>query len=182
MSTLTRKTPMKRAGKVKSKGLGHQVEALLNFLRPAGTKPLKALRSESHRRNVASLACVVCGKAGPSQCAHINFSKSLGMKACDSVTFPACPDCHRAHDQGGISRDERRRREWQYVDATRAELLKRNLWPASTESFYQAAIEPLKRVVDTKNPASVAADPGVINVEKKRDMQIIQQVVEGNQR
>lgn len=108
---------------------------------------LKPWRSEKHRRIVASLPCVVCDKWGPSQCAHINFSKSLSSKADDSLTFPACPQCHASHDQGGMSREERWKCEWEYVDATRANLIRKNLWPADVENAYQVAIQPLARVV-----------------------------------
>lgn len=109
---------------------------------------MKPWRSDKHRRNVAALDCVVCGRAGPSQCAHVNFGKSLGSKVSDALTFPACPDCHRHHDQGGIPRDERRKLEWHYVDTTRAELLRFNNWPASVEAEYQVAVEPLRRVTE----------------------------------
>src|SRR5690606_16162925 len=109
---------------------------------------LTRLRSEKHRRNVSQLACVCCGRPGPSQCAHANATKGFGVKACDSLTFPLCPDCHRLHDQGGIyTKSERWRREWEYVDATRAELLYRNQWSAEVEAAYRKAIEPLARVV-----------------------------------
>lgn len=141
---LVRKTPMKRSREAR----GKSIAATLSFLRPIGQKEIAVLRSEKHRKNVASLDCVVCGKSGPSQCAHINFSKAMGMKACDSVTFPACVRCHSMHDQGGVPKAERRQLEWEYVDKTRAELLARNLWPASVEMYYQAAIEPLKRVAE----------------------------------
>lgn len=107
----------------------------------------KPWRSEKHRRNVASLNCVVCGRHGPSQCAHINHGKGLAMKVCDSLTFPACPQCHTAHDQGGMERETRWKREWEYVDATRANLIRKNLWPAEVEKAYQVAIQPLARVV-----------------------------------
>lgn len=148
-STLKRKTPLRaRSREKRTKGLGYQVESILNALRPHGSKPINVLRSESHRRNVAALDCVVCGRAGPSQCAHINFGKGMALKACDSATFPACPDCHRSHDQGAVhTKTERWLREWEYVDWTRAELLKKNLWPRTVEAAYQVAIEPLARVV-----------------------------------
>ena len=107
----------------------------------------KPWRSEKHRRRVASLDCVVCGRHNPSQCAHINFSKGLSSKVCDSLTFPACPSCHASHDQSGMPRMERIRREWEYVDATRAKLIQQNKWDAATEAAYQRAIEPLARVV-----------------------------------
>ena len=108
----------------------------------------KTWRSEKHRRNVASLACASCGRSGQSQCAHINFGKSMGRKACDSLTFPLCPGCHWRHDQSGaIPREQRRLMEWEYVDATRASLIQLNQWPAEVERAYQIAIRPLARVV-----------------------------------
>lgn len=107
----------------------------------------KPWRSEKHRRNVAAMNCIICGRYGPSQCAHINFSKGLSLKADDSLTFPACPDCHRNHDAGGMPREIRWKREWEFADATRAQLIRRNQWPAEIEAHYQRAIEPLRRVV-----------------------------------
>src|SRR3546814_8060197 len=95
---------------------------------------ISRLRSEKHRRNVAALACVVCGRDGPSQCAHANFGKAMSRKACDSQTFPMCPDCHRHHDTGGIPKEKRRQLEVVYVARCRAELISRSLWPADRKS------------------------------------------------
>lgn len=142
---LRTRTQMPRTRKAKrEKGLGQRVEATLGFLRPLGTKTPTVLRSEEHRRNVAALGCMVTG--APAQACHANFGKGMGLKACDSLCFPLCPELHAAHDQGGMSRAERRRQEWAFVDWTRAELLKKNLWPRSVEAFYQTAIQGLKRV------------------------------------
>ncbi|WP_232462551.1 DUF968 domain-containing protein [Bordetella genomosp. 9] len=105
-------------------------------------------RSKKHLQNVASLACVCCGRAGPSQAAHANFGKGMGLKACDTQTFPLCPECHREHDAGGMPRDERRRREVVYVDRTRAELISRSLWTPVIEQAYRRAYEPMKRVAE----------------------------------
>lgn len=107
----------------------------------------KPWRNRKHRQLVASLDCIICGKYGPSQCAHINFSKGYATKASDALTFPACPDCHRNHDQGGIEKQERWKREWEYVDAARAILIQKNLWSAEAEKQYQIAIQPLAAVV-----------------------------------
>lgn len=130
----------------------------------------KPWRSEKHRRNVAALPCACCGIQNQSQCAHANATKGMGQKVCDSLTFPACPDCHRAHDQGGVlPKAERWRREWEYVDATRALLIRRNQWPAEVEAAYQRAIVPLARVVHSEqkeSQTSVAADSGVAHVSK----------------
>lgn len=108
---------------------------------------VKRWRSEKHRRLVATLDCAICGRHGPSQAAHINFSKGFALKADDSLTFPACPACHANHDQGGMPRAERWKKEWEYVDATRALMIRKGLWTDEIEAHYQQAIEPLSRVV-----------------------------------
>jgi len=105
------------------------------------------LRSARHRRHVAALACVCCGRDGLSQCAHANFGKGFALKACDSQTFPLCPGCHRQHDTGGMPRAERWKREWEYADATRALLIQCGQWSPEIEQHYQRAIAPLARVV-----------------------------------
>ncbi|WP_260601624.1 hypothetical protein [Bordetella hinzii] len=146
-STLQRKTPMRRSKPKREKGLGHKLEVVMGFYRPPGHKLPTLLRSEQHRRNVAALPCACCGKSAPSQCAHANFSKAAAMKACDSLTFPLCPECHRHHDQGGMSRQERRLAEWEYADGTRAALMQLGQWGPEIELHYQKAILPLRRLV-----------------------------------
>lgn len=106
------------------------------------------LRSEAHRLNVKALDCIVCGKRGPSDPAHTNATKGFGIKADDSLLFPACRACHRAHDQGGIyTQLQRWKKEWEYADATRSILIRKNQWPTHIEAAYQRAIVPLARVV-----------------------------------
>jgi len=110
-------------------------------------------RSEKHRRNVAALPCACCGRWGLSQCAHVNFGKMLGRKASDSLTFPLCADepgrigCHRLHDSGGMPKKRRWLMEWNYVDATRAELIQRGQWGPEVEAAYREAIGPLANAV-----------------------------------
>jgi len=140
--------PMQRNREKKGKGLAQRIAESLGRAIQHARGESNLLRSEQHRRNVAALACVCCGKAGPSQCAHANATKGAGLKVCDSLTFPLCPDCHRAHDQGGVyTKLERWKREWEFADATRAQLIRRNQWPAEVEIAYQKAIVPLARVV-----------------------------------
>lgn len=103
------------------------------------------LRSERHRRNVAALGCLVTGR--PAQACHVNFDKGLGLKVCDSLTFPLSPELHHEHDRGGMPRAERIRREWEYVDTTRAALIRRGQWTPEIEQHYQRAILPLRRMV-----------------------------------
>jgi hypothetical protein len=137
--------PMKRSRERREKGLGHRVAAILGFLRPIEKKEPTVLRSEQHRRNVAELGCLITGK--PAQACHVNFGKGMGLKACDSLCFPLAPELHAEHDQGGIDRADRWKREWEYVDQTRARLIAKGQWSAEVERHYQRAIEPLKRVV-----------------------------------
>lgn len=67
-------------------------------------------RSESWRRAVASLPCVVCMREGESQAAHVNhIGKGMGLKAPDCWTFPACPSCHSEFDQGKTYTKQERR-------------------------------------------------------------------------
>jgi hypothetical protein len=56
--------------------------------------PLR-IRSEAHRRFVASLPCCICA-AAPTQTAHIrsNGEGGMGLKPCDRLTIPLCPPCH----------------------------------------------------------------------------------------
>ena len=62
----------------------------------------------------------------------------MGIKACDSQTFPLCIKCHAELDQGGhMNRDTRRSLELEYVSITRKILKVRNWWSASAEAAYQ---------------------------------------------
>ncbi|WP_368647796.1 hypothetical protein [Castellaniella ginsengisoli] len=114
----------------------------------------KPWRSPRHRRLVASLPCAACSIVGYSQAAHPNAGKGLGTKTSDILTFPLCCDrpgvrgCHSLHDQGGkVSREERTALELKYIEKTRASMIWHEWWPAEAEAEYQAAIQPLVRVV-----------------------------------
>lgn len=66
-------------------------------------------RSTKWLRAVAELDCVICDRAGPSQAAHRNEGKGMGMKTDDALTAALCPSCHADIDQGKeLSREERR--------------------------------------------------------------------------
>lgn len=146
--------PLARSCEKRGHGLAQRIaESLGRAIRHARGES-NLLRSEQHRKNVAALRCAKCGILGFGQCAHANVTKGAGMKVCDSLTFSLCCDrpgvrgCHSLHDQGGIyTKAERARVEWEYVDATRAELIRRNQWPATVEEHYQRAIKPLARMV-----------------------------------
>ncbi len=146
-STLQRKTPLRRSNPDRKVGLGRKVEIVLGYYRPPGHKLPSLLRSEKHRRTVAEMACACCGRPGPSQAAHANITKGMGLKACDSLVFPLCMTCHRHHDQGGLAKQERWKREWDYVDGVRAALLQKALWSPELELHFQQAVAPLRRLV-----------------------------------
>lgn len=66
-------------------------------------------RSESWRRAVASLPCVICGRYGETQAAHRNQGKGMGMKVDDCWTAALCTSCHSEIDNGkSMTQDERR--------------------------------------------------------------------------
>lgn len=95
------------------------------------------LRSEPYRRWVASQPCAHCGRAGPSQAAHSDESKGLGIKSCDSGIFALCADapirrgCHSMIGaSGAFSRTQRRILELNYAERTQHEALAAGVWPA----------------------------------------------------
>ena len=100
----------------------------------------RPLRSEKHRRLVASMPCGLCGAEPPSQAAHSNYGKGLSIKACDSQVFPLCLKCHFQLDQSGqIPREKRRKRERELVDRTRHQLQIFEQWTDEVEEAYQRA-------------------------------------------
>src|SRR5690606_9997178 len=132
---LQRKTPLRNSGPKKGKGLAQRIAESLGKAIQHARGESNLLRSEQHRKNVAALPCVVCGIEKFSQAAHPNFDKGLALKNCDSLAFPLCSDrpgvrgCHSLHDQGAIySKAERPLREWEHIDATRAQLIRQNKW------------------------------------------------------
>lgn len=142
---LQRSAWKKSAPKKKAPGLAQRVAESVGRALKHVRGESNLLRSEAHRRNVAALGCLITGQ--PAQACHVNFGKGMGLKACDSLCFPLSPALHALHDQGGMTRSERHRKEWEYVDATRALLIQKGQWPADVERHYQLAIEPLARMV-----------------------------------
>ena len=94
------------------------------------------LRSESYRRWVASLACIHCGRDGPSQAAHSDTGKGAGIKSCDSTVIPLCADapsrggCHSMFGASGmLSQAQRRNFESAYVQAVQERADEEGKWP-----------------------------------------------------
>jgi len=100
----------------------------------------RPLRSEKHRRLVASMPCCECETEIGIQAAHANYSKGMGIKACDSQIFPMCQTCHQWLDQGGeLSKEERRNYERRAVDGTRRLLRVSGQWREEIEKAFQRA-------------------------------------------
>lgn len=94
---------------------------------PAAAQPKEGRYiSEVWRRNVAGIPCVFCGK--PSQAAHRNEGKALGLKTDDCLTAAICPPEHAEIDQGkNMTREERRARMNEAIVLTLLELVRRGL-------------------------------------------------------
>jgi hypothetical protein len=63
----------------------------------ARAKPKRSLRSRvAHLAFVRQLSCVACGKAAPSEAAHVRTGadSGVGMKPSDRYAVPLCSGCH----------------------------------------------------------------------------------------
>lgn len=94
------------------------------------------IRSEKHRRFIASLPCAITGIEGQSQCAHVSEGRlSMGMKACDSSTVPL----HWfEHDRQTKTSEKAFWLPWGGIDAAKS--LARLLWENTGDSVKCEAI------------------------------------------
>lgn len=97
----------------------------------------QTVRSEAYRRAVASLACIHCGRPGPTQAAHPSTGRGGAMKTDDRRCFPLCAPrigdmgCHARFDQGALfPKQVRREVEQEWTRRTQLLLLTNGLWPA----------------------------------------------------
>jgi hypothetical protein len=70
----------------------------------AGSKPKpNHRRRHQHLAFVRQLSCVVCGKAAPSEAAHLRSGSDAGtgMKPSDRYSISLCNDCHALQHQFG---------------------------------------------------------------------------------
>lgn len=93
-------------------------------------------RSREYLRWVASRPCCHCGRPGPSQAAHADEGKGMGLKSSDETAHPLCADapgrqgCHSILGASGmLQRDQRRRLERNYGAATKAAAISAYAWP-----------------------------------------------------
>lgn len=148
-SALRRSALPARAQAKKAIGLGQAVARLVGTHLQHKPKGPSVFRSEQHRKNVASLACVNCGRSSlrdglyKSQAAHLNgveFGKGMGVKVSDALLIPLCPDvflrrgCHSLLDQGGvIDKATAVACQIDWLHKTRDELKRQNKWPQEAE-------------------------------------------------
>ena len=97
-------------------------------------------RSQTHLRNVASLACQWCGLDDGCQAAHSNHAhhgKGRGIKASDEYTAALCQICHHMVDQSKLSRQERDD-IWQTAHMRTYKKLKGlGLWPLDIDPYLE---------------------------------------------
>jgi hypothetical protein len=86
--------------------------SLIRYIFPAPRIPRAVARAKfkpdlrkrlQHLTFVRQLPCVVCGKAAPSEAAHVRSGSDggAGMKPSDRYTVSLCSDCHALQHQFG---------------------------------------------------------------------------------
>lgn len=124
---MKRSKPMNRGKGFKRPAMERKPQPVYRLARPCEAAQVSAaavpvpkaapVRSETYRRLVASLPCLLCGVEGFSQHAHGNAGKGMALKTCDLFAFPLCADrpgqrgCHSQLDQGALFPREVRRVE-----------------------------------------------------------------------
>lgn len=93
------------------KGLAQRIAESLGLAFKHQHSEPSVFRSETHRRNVAAMACICCGIEKRSQAAHLNLlglGKGRGLKVSDAFTVPLCCTtlgsigCHVRLDSSGV--------------------------------------------------------------------------------
>lgn len=99
-------------------------------------------RCEAYLRIVAHYPCIHCGRSGPSQAAHADQGKGLGIKSDDRTAFPLCADgpsrrgCHSLIGTDAMfTRNQRRILERNYGGATRERIKADGLWKPEWPEF-----------------------------------------------
>lgn len=126
----------------KGPGLAQRVATFLGINLQHGKKQ-GYWRSVHHRMNVAALPCAWCGRAAPSQAAHLNLlaaGKGRGIKPSDALVVPLCADgfmrigCHRQLDQGAaFDKSTAAAMQIRWLEQTRTSLKRLGQWPHEAE-------------------------------------------------
>ena len=65
-------------------------------------RPNSRLRPK-HHEFIRRLPCLACGRAAPSECAHVRTGTDggIGLKPASRFTLPLCTECHRRQHSTG---------------------------------------------------------------------------------
>lgn len=101
---------------------------------------------------VQRMPCAHCGRPGPSQFCHADEDKGTGIKTDCRRGWPGCADrpgqigCHTlVGSTGHYPKAERRKIEERMGRETRADVIRRGLWPANLPRWPEdttASVEP----------------------------------------
>lgn len=103
----------------------------------------RALESAAYENAVRALGyCVRCGWVGRPQFCHRDAGKGLSIKTDVRQGWAGCDDCHAllgGHKGGGrMPKEQRRAEEDRLAAITRAEVLRRGMWPKGVPMLEEA--------------------------------------------
>lgn len=103
----------------------------------------RALESAAYENAVRSLGyCVRCGWVGRPQFCHRDCGKGIAIKTDVREGWAGCDDCHAllgGHKGGGrMPKEQRRAEEDRLAAITRAEVLRRGMWPKGVPMLEEA--------------------------------------------
>ncbi len=107
-----------------------------------------ALQDERYMNLVRAMACAHCGRPPRSQFCHRDQGKPKGKKTDCRQGWPGCGDdlmrnrigCHTlVCSSGKFTKEQRRLLEDRYAAQTRAEIIRRGLWPATLPRWKESS-------------------------------------------
>lgn len=103
----------------------------------------RALESAAYENAVRSLGyCVRCGWVGRPQFCHRDCGKGIAIKTDSREGWAGCDACHAllgGHKGGGrMPKEQRRAEEDRLAAITRAEVLRRGMWPKGVPMLEEA--------------------------------------------
>ena len=117
-------------------------------------------RDPAHRRFVATLPCLICGRA-PSQAHHLKFAqpRAVGMKVSDEWTVPLCGGHHRALHEFGAEE------KWWEQMKVEPRLEAEKLWRQSHSSAASSETIPPRPAATTADHANSLMQPETASAE-----------------
>lgn len=94
------------------------------------------LVSQAYQNAVRSLPCMRCGRPPRSQFCHTDEGKGAGIKTDDRRGWAGCAACHYlVGTSGTFTKLVRRAEDDRLAAKTRAEVLRRGIWPRSVPKW-----------------------------------------------